>query len=456
MAKYLVAIWPIAGHYNPGLALALALRARGHDVAFYTGQRATPAIESEAFTVFPFRRVSESFVDRVFFDTADESGLTHYVQQRRRLRDWIVGMLAEQVADLTEIVREWRPDGLIADWSMWGPYAVVGEAQNVPVAIFQFQAGCFLPGPDVPPAGFGLPPPRSVMTRALAVLVGALVTATTIDLRRTANRVRVAEGLAPLDVPVTEHAGRMPLYLVTSVPGLDYHRRDLPPTVHYVGPCTWDKPRSEPVAGWIAGLGNGRPTVHVSEGTIHSRAPVLLKAAAEGLGGAPVQVVMTTGTHRHAADLGLEPLASNIRVEGWVPHTDLMPRTDVFITTGGAGSVLAALRCGVPLLVVPTEWDKPESARRVVYAGAGLALSLRRCTPARLRTAVERLLAEPSFRERARGLAAEIGRSGGATRAAELVERSLGPKTVGGFTSLPDSDPMLARAAQRAAGSRLS
>lgn len=426
MARYLVAIWPIAGHYNPGLALALALRARGHEVAFYTGRRAQGIIEAEGFTVFPFRRVDEAFVDRVFFDNDDDSWLTHHARQRRRLREWIVGRLAEQVADLAEIVGGWRPDGLIADWSMWGPYAVVGEAERLPVAIFQFQAGCFLPGPDAPPAGFGLPPPKTAATRAVAAAARALVAVSTREMRRTANRVRAAHGLAPLRVPVTVHAGRMPLYLVTSVPALDYHRRDLPPSVEYIGPCTWDKPRAEPMAPWILELGRGVPTVHVSEGTIHSRAPVLLKAAAQALAGAPMHVVMTTGTHRRTADLGLEPLAANVRVESWVPHTDLLPRTDVFVTTGGAGSVLAALRCGVPVLVVPTEWDKPESARRVVYAGAGLALSPRQCTPARVRAAVERLLTEPSFRARARELAADFARSGGAARAAELVERRLG------------------------------
>src|SRR5262245_53220988 len=257
MAKYLIAIWPIAGHYNPGLALALALRARGHEVAFYTGQRARPIIEAEGFTVYPFDEVDESFVDRVFFDSADDSWLTHYLHQRRRLRDWIVGMLAEQVADLTGIVRRWRPDALIADWSMWGPYAVVGEAQRIPVAIFQFQAGCFLPGPDAPPAGFGLPPPRTPLTRALATAARALVNVSTAGMRRRANEVRASQGLAPLTVPVIEHAGRMPLYLVTSVPALDYERRDLPASVQYIGPCTWDKPRSTPVAGWIAELGQG-------------------------------------------------------------------------------------------------------------------------------------------------------------------------------------------------------
>jgi len=78
-------------------------------------------------------------------------------------------------------------------------------------------------------------------------------------------------------------------------------------------------------------------------------------------------------------------------------------------------------------VVVPTEWDKPENAQRVVEAGAGLRLSPRRLTPARLRAAVERVLAEPSFRQNARRLAADFRRYRGPARAAELLEGLCGP-----------------------------
>jgi UDP:flavonoid glycosyltransferase YjiC (YdhE family) len=65
------------------------------------------------------------------------------------------------------------------------------------------------------------------------------------------------------------------------------------------------------------------------------------------------------------------------------------------VTTGGAGTVMAALQAGIPQLIVPTHWDKPDNARRVVEAGAGLKLTPRQCTPAALRAAVDRLLHEP-------------------------------------------------------------
>jgi UDP:flavonoid glycosyltransferase YjiC (YdhE family) len=80
------------------------------------------------------------------------------------------------------------------------------------------------------------------------------------------------------------------------------------------------------------------------------------------------------------------------------------------------------LEAGVPLVVVPTEWDKPENAQRVVEAGAGVRLSPRRLTPARLRTAVERMLEDPSYRRNARRLSAGFARYRGPARAAELLE----------------------------------
>ena len=89
---------------------------------------------------------------------------------------------------------------------------------------------------------------------------------------------------------------------------------------------------------------------------------------------------------------------------------------------------MTVLAAGVPLVVVPTEWDKPENAQRVVEAGAGLRLAPARLTPGRLRTAVERVLEDPSFRRNAQRLATDLGRYAGPARAAELLERlTYGP-----------------------------
>jgi MGT family glycosyltransferase len=226
----------------------------------------------------------------------------------------------------------------------------------------------------------------------------------------------------------------MSLYLVPSVPELDYSRGDLPASVHYVGPCLWNRPRHEAPVTWLSELPRDRPWVHVTEGTMHIEVPLVLRAAAQGLGDLPVQVIMTTGGSRDPTTLNLGRIAANTRIARWISHSDLLPHTDVVVTTGGAGTILAALAAGVPLVIIPTEWDKPDNAQRVVEAGAGLRVAPHRCTPQRLRAAVERVLREPSYRENAQRLAALFERRGGAALAAELLEGLCVRKAAGSST----------------------
>ena len=64
---------------------------------------------------------------------------------------------------------------------------------------------------------------------------------------------------------------------------------------------------------------------------------------------------------------------------------------------------MAALRAGVPLVIVPTTWDKPDNALRIVEAGVGVRLAPRPLHAQTLRAAVERVLAD-------RGIAPAPGR----------------------------------------------
>ena len=221
---------------------------------------------------------------------------------------------------------------------------------------------------------------------------------------------------------VNAFTGRLPLYLIPSVPELDYNRRDQPPNVHYIGPCVWTKPAGTAQPAWLNELRVDRPWVHATEGTAQYQEPLILRAAAQGLAGLPMEVILTTGPSRDPTTLGLDPLPANVRVERWLSHEDLLPRCAAMVTTGGAATVLASLKAGVPLVIVPTFWDKSDNAQRVVEAGAGLRLAPRHCTPDRLRAAVVRLLEEPAFRENARRIARRFAEVPGPPRGAELLE----------------------------------
>ena len=98
-----------------------------------------------------------------------------------------------------------------------------------------------------------------------------------------------------------------------------------------------------------------------------------------------MHVILTTGAHRRPDELDLGPRGANIRVEQFVPHHALFPKTDVVVTTGGAGTVTTALLAGVPLVVVPTGWDLPENAQRVTSRLSALQSEIDRISDLRAR-----------------------------------------------------------------------
>jgi UDP:flavonoid glycosyltransferase YjiC (YdhE family) len=112
-------------------------------------------------------------------------------------------------------------------------------------------------------------------------------------------------------------------------------------------------------------------------------------------------------------------------VAAFLPYDRLLPLTDVMVTNGGWGGVLAATEAGVPLVVAGRTLDKPEIARRVAWAGVGLNLRTGRPKPQRVRQAVWQALNNPGLRTRTREIGQGLAAAGGRSAAATLVEQLL-------------------------------
>lgn len=425
MARFLVTCWPFVGHLYPQISVALALRDLGHEVAFYTHESTRSVLDGVGFSLFPFVHVDEKRYERIHALEAEvpatqPQGQTLSVAMKA-YRDMLADSIPEQIADLDSIIQNWRPDVLITDPALWGPILVAWEKFKVPVALLTQMIGSMIPGPDAPPWGPGLPPPRTFKTRLLSKIVEKIVDIVAYGMRRRVNKIRAEYGLGPMFHSVNAHTGRLPLYLIPSVPELDYNRQDQPSNVHYIGPCIWTKPAGEVEPDWLENLPSDRPWIHATEGTAQYQEPFLLRATSQGLGGLAMEVILTTGQNRDPVALGLHPLPQNVRIARWLSHEEFLPRCAVFITTGGAASVLASLKAGVPMIVVPTFWDKSDNAQRVVEAGVGLRLAPSACTSERLRAAVMRILNEPHFRENARKMARQFAEAPGPWGAAKLL-----------------------------------
>jgi N-glycosyltransferase StaG len=415
MSRVLFCCWPFEGHAFPQMSIALALRERGNEVAFYTGRRLQKTVEEQDVHVFGMTRIESAWRSVQELEKQVGGRRQSLRVLRQAGREWLLGTIPGQLEDLDAIIAEWNPDVLVTDASMWGPSLILNEALPIPVALASPLIMASIPGPEKPPPAF-LPsaPAASLRARALDAAIGGARQLLSRGLRRALDELRAERGLPPMGAPVNEYLGRLTLYLVLSVPELDLNRRDLPPSVHYAGACTWHPPEPPGTSEWLDQLPSGRPWVHITEGTSHFQDPFVLRAAATGLAGAHMEAIITHGHDRRADELGIDTSAANVHVTPWLSHDALLPRCQALVTTGGAGTVIAGLRAGVPLVIVPTTWDKPDNAQRVAAAGAGIVLPPRRCTPESLRAAVEQVLTQPSYRAAAQ-------------RCAELLEQAPGP-----------------------------
>jgi MGT family glycosyltransferase len=422
--RFLITVWPFTGHLLPQLSIAVALRERGHDVAFYSGETARAPIEQEGFELFAFEQLDEERVLHTVRAIDSGGGRSRPGGGRLLplLRDWLVETIPDQVADLRGILQRWHPDTIATDPSLWGPILVLWESERIPVALSTTLMGPLIPGPDAPAFGYGLAPARTTPGRIAAAALTRLTELSATGMRRRVDAVRAQHALPPLGESVNRYTARLPLYLVGNVPELDYDRHDLPATVHYVGNCI-RYPKHDGDAQWLDAIPTRRPWVHVTESTMSTGEPFLLRAVIAALAEEPVEVIVTTGEQREELLLGNDELPANVHVARWLNHDELLPRCSALVTLGGKSTILAAAEAGVPMVLVPTTWDKPDNARRVTEVGAGIRLSPRKLSSEALRAAVREVLAQPSYRAAAQRLAALLEAAPGPSRAAELLEQ---------------------------------
>ncbi|HEX8867059.1 MAG TPA: glycosyltransferase [Lentzea sp.] len=372
----LVASLPFAGHVGAMAAVSDELVRRGHDVIAYTGAKYRHKFEGAE--KLPWTRDwDDAELNKTFPSIGDGKGMR---ANFANLRDVLVGTGAAQ----TEDVLKADFDLVVTDHLAFGA-AMAAEMKNVPWATVA-----------VTPL---------VVSRPLARVVSRLIADGMF------NRMRAEVGLKPTSGAL-EAFYSPELLLAQGVRNLETVRP--PHQTRFVGRLISPTTRND-VPEWWPDL-DGRTVVHVTQGTLETNPDDLLKPAIEALAGHDALVVCTTGGAPWSGQL-----PDNVRAAEFIPHDLLLPRTDVMITNGGWGGVLAALEAGVPMVVVPGELDKAQVAERVARAGAGITLR----KPQNLRRAVDQVLSEPRHRERAQELGGAIRAAGGAARAADEIEELL-------------------------------
>ncbi|MGK7882630.1 MAG: glycosyltransferase [Crocosphaera sp.] len=202
---------------------------------------------------------------------------------------------------------------------------------------------------------------------------------------------------------------------------LEFPRKELPPWFHFTGPYHSSVGRDVPDFPYEKLT--RQPLIYASLGTIQNRLVQVFQHIAEACLGLDAQLVISLGGS--AKPESLPPLAGSPLVVEYAPQLELLQKATLTITHAGMNTTLECLTNGVPMVAIPIANDQPGIAARIVWSGCGEAVPVNSVKVSKLRTAIQKVLTEDSYKQNALRLQAAIKKAGGVSRAIDIVEQAV-------------------------------
>ncbi len=405
--------WEGGGNVPTQLALAKGLIERGHEVRVLTEDCLAADVTAAGCRFEPFVEAPNraSRTEDLVRDSEARTPLGAFVRARDRV---VMGPAAAYAHDTRAALEREAVDAMASDYMLFGP-PIAAERAGVPTALLVHNV-YIVPEPGKPAAGPGFLPARGLVGRTRDRVVSRAFVALFNRGLPAVNRARAEQGLSPLR-SVLEHFDLAQRVLVLTSESFDFHGYSHPQHLRYVGSTLTDPPWVE---DWRSPWDedDSRPLIIVSFSSTYMAQERVLARAIEGLSRVDARVLVTTGP---AIDPASFHPAANTTVVRSAPHAQLFPETAVVVTHAGMGTVTRALAAGVPLACIPMGRDQHDVAARVVYHGAGVRLRPS-AKPDAIRSAVDRVLHEPSFRAAAGRIGASITADAAAHRGLAELE----------------------------------
>jgi UDP:flavonoid glycosyltransferase YjiC (YdhE family) len=418
-ARIILATFGSLGDLHPYIAIALALKARGHETTIATSSFYRQKIESLGIGFravrpeLPTPEANQELIRRV---------MDHRTGLECIIREIIMPPLRESFEDTLAATRE-------ADLLISHPLALtarlVAEKTGVAWASTVLQPISFVSIYDPPVMAQA---PWFAKLRFLGpgfhrVLFG-------LGRRRISSwcdswhRLRADIGLAPTgDNPFFEgqHSPRLVLALFSHL--LGDRQRDWPAQTVITGFALFDQDHEEEMPAELSRfLDDGPPPIVFTLGSsaVHDAGRFYEESAtaAARLGQRAVLLVGKDNANRPAS------VPAGVVAFTYAPFSELFPRALAIVHQGGVGTTAQAMRAGRPTLVMPYAHDQPDNAARMVRLGIGRTISRRDYTARRAAWELKQLLA-PRHLHCARDVGERLQKENGAEAAANALEKML-------------------------------
>ncbi len=392
--KIAFAIVPEKGHIHPYIGPAQALQEAGHEVVIAAPGDIADQI-ARAGLVFRYDLMPSGAKGRV----TRGAELVELIGDRDRLHLWIEQLLLGDLPDGVQGLRDWyrrEAANVVVVDPLYYAAAIAAQVDGLPWASISNSLNPVIP-PELDSAL--LRTVRQLHERRAEVFASFGLDARFSGCDAVSPHLTIAFATEAL-------VGKPPAGITLVGPSLPLHGRG-------------DETALRP-------LPTDRPIIYVSFGSqIYFWPDVFEKICAAGKL-LNVHLVLAMG------DLADDPRWSEPRegcdVYRYAPQPELLRRTDVFVTHGGANSVMEAIVAGVPMLISPMCNDQFHQAFFVERAGIGLVENLAHASVATVAERLRELMSRPTIRSAMKAVSSTYQTNGAVTAAtliADLAPRRL-------------------------------
>jgi rhamnosyltransferase subunit B len=404
-----------AGDVHPFIALGAALKARGHRATILTNPIFQAVIEGQGIGFLPVGTAEEA-------NAAIANPELWHLRKGFKVIAQVVVPAIEQIYRLIEQHADSRT--VVAFSSLAFGARVAQEKLGIPSASVHLQPSVIRTLVDQGMMGnVRLSASRPTwFKQGLFRIVDALV----LDRRLKAplNDLRARLGLAPVD-RVMHRWMHSPQLVIGFFPEwFAAPQPDWPANTHTVGFPLWD------ADGEAASFAEAEKFLNAGP------APIVFTP---GSAGATMQRFFKQSV-RAARQLGMRAmlvtnyaeqvptnLPANIKVFGYLPFSQVLPRAALLVYHGGVGTLAQGIKARVPHLVVPHGYDQFDSGWRIEQLGLGKSIPQNRYRAPRVARAIEDILGDDTSAQRRADYASRIDSADAVARACGLIE-GLAPR----------------------------
>ena len=405
--RALIATGGSDGDLRPFYALAKELLGRGHEVLFTGPDYYTKPVEALGI---PFRKVGPTWGPDQMRDAFEQVlKKTNPLDQLKIVLDTLVEPELAMVHEYLEMVPQY-------DVVIYPPifFVAAAAARAKGVKHVSVQLAPVHPARNYSPTGSNFGPFLNGIVWKLAL--GMLRRATDDKL----NTIVKASGLAPWKDVLLKATTSDLLDLIAVSPNMRQADPGWPASSRLTGYWFLDEPDFKVDPALETFVGNDRPVV-VGFGSMNGfDAKKVTETIMEAARTIDRKVVVQSGW----AGLGDAEIPSNVFVARFVPHTWLFSRASCVVHHGGAGTTAAALRAGIPQMIVWHLGDQPSWGQKVRGHGIGPAhIFHQKMTTGRLAAGIRQMLTDEPMKQRPRALGEQVrGEKRGVATAVRMIE----------------------------------